>query len=383
MLKANKKAIIICPYDFYGNSACSNRIRAFCSVLNQNNISVTIFTLSQEAKEKANSTNDLLEVKVIKNDKVMAQGFLKRFVNELILSFKLICNSGKEHCDIQIVSSPFMGLIIATLFSKHLRKTHLDIRDLVWNYLPSNSFTDKLKKNLISFIIINSLKAYSSISCTNVCEKVYLEKKLSKKSNKINIFQVSNGIDRKRFESLSSLKYKNKSSEKKIVTYIGNVGLAQRLDSFIATADLLPNYDFYVVGDGNDLERIRNLSTNALHDNFFMKGSMNFSEILDIYEKSDILFAQLSIEFSSAIPSKLYEYLSTGKPIVYGGIGSAKDLLSKFDNNIVCSPCEPREICSSIEKINCGDFQISKSNIKQIHNNYIREDCCKKLLDLF
>lgn len=383
MLRADKKAIIICPYDFYGNSACSNRIRAFCSVLNENNISVTIFTLSEGEKEKANSTNDLLEVKIIKNDKVIPQGFVKRFVNELILSFKLICHSRKEHCDIQIVSSPFMGLIIATLFSKHLRKTHLDIRDLVWKYLPSNSFIDKLKKNLISFIIINSLKAYSSISCTNVYEKVYLEKKLAKKLNKINIFQVSNGVNRSRFESLSSLKYKNNTSEKKIVTYIGNVGLAQRLDSLIATANLLPNYDFYVVGDGNDLERIRNLSINALNGNFFMKGPMNFFEILDIYEKSDILFAQLSTEFASAIPSKLYEYLSTGKPIVYGGIGSAKDLLAKFENNIVCSPCNPAEICSSIKKINCGDFQISQSNIKQIDNSYIREDCCKKLLDLF
>ena len=383
MQGVNKKAIIICPYDFFGNSACSNRIRAFCSVLNQNNIRVTIFTLSESIKEKPNSTSDLLEVKVIKNDKASPQGFLKRFINELILSFKLIHHSSKEICDLQIVSSPFMGLIITTLFSKHLRKTHLDIRDLVWDYLPSNSYTDKLKKFLISFIMINSLKSYSSISCTNENERSYLEKKLSKKLNKINIIKVSNGIDRSRFKSLSSLKYKNNTNEKKIVTYIGNVGLAQRLDSLIATADLLPNYDFYVVGDGNDLERIKNLSINALNGNFFIKGSMDFFEILDIYEKSDILFAQLSSEFSSAIPSKLYEYLSTGKPLVYGGVGSAKDFLSKFENNIVCNPCIPADICSSIKKINCYDFQISQSNIKQIHNNYIREDCCKKLLDLF
>ena len=53
-------------------------------------------------------------------------------------------------------------------------------------------------------------------------------------------------------------------------------------------------------------------------------------DLFEIYTDSDILYAQLKKEFEGAVPSKLYEYLSTGKFIIYGGLGEALNLLENL-----------------------------------------------------
>ena len=48
-------------------------------------------------------------------------------------------------------------------------------------------------------------------------------------------------------------------------------------------------------------------------------GLLSWADLFEIYTVSDILYAfNLKKEFEGAVPSKLYEYLSTGKFIIYG-----------------------------------------------------------------
>ena len=73
--------------------------------------------------------------------------------------------------------------------------------------------------------------------------------------------------------------------------------------------------------------------------------------VLEIYKNTDILYAQLSKEFSSAIPSKLYEYLASGKCIIYGGYGEALKKLKDFENVFFVKPDKVDDLVISIKKL--------------------------------
>jgi hypothetical protein len=76
-----------------------------------------------------------------------------------------------------------------------------------------------------------------------------------------------------------------------------------------------------------------------------------------------------------AMPSKLYEYLSTGLPVIYGGDGPAKNILSEFENVTVVPPDEPRMLNENLVKMSTYiNAAQNISNIVKIQKNFIRED---------
>ena len=84
------------------------------------------------------------------------------------------------------------------------------------------------------------------------------------------------------------------------------------------------------------------------------------------------------------MPSKLYEYLSTGKYIIYGGQGVASATLSKFENVSLIQPCSVEILKQEIEKV-LSEFNssLSASNREKIQAQYIRDVTVKYLISLF
>ena len=106
------------------------------------------------------------------------------------------------------------------------------------------------------------------------------------------------------------------------------------------------------------------------------------TEILKYYERSKILFAQLKENFSMAMPSKLYEYASTGLPIVYGGKGEAVKFVERLENGYVFKPSNVEKCKNLISDIFRQDIKISTHNRKFIEANFIREVNAEKLLTI-
>ncbi len=74
------------------------------------------------------------------------------------------------------------------------------------------------------------------------------------------------------------------------------------------------------------------------------------------------------------MPSKLYEYLSTGKYIIYAGFGVAKDVLEKFERVEVIPPSDNIALNQAIDHaINQTDLrEFSTINRNIIKENFIR-----------
>src|SRR6266446_7404861 len=62
----------------------------------------------------------------------------------------------------------------------------------------------------------------------------------------------------------------------------------------------------------SDFERVRMAVNDRVASNVRLHGPMLWEEAIHWYSKSDVLYTQLSPAFSTAMPSKLYEYLATG-----------------------------------------------------------------------
>ena len=119
----------------------------------------------------------------------------------------------------------------------------------------------------------------------------------------------------------------------------------------------------------------------------FNNYDFNFYDIelhlLKVYEETSILYAQLSHNFLYAVQSKLYEYLASGKYIIYGGCGEASLVMYKFENNKVINPDNVEELSKAIKESleNENYKKISTFNREKIYSAYLREKCVSDLFN--
>mgnify|MGYP000093590381 CR=1 FL=1 len=79
----------------------------------------------------------------------------------------------------------------------------------------------------------------------------------------------------------------------------------------------------------------RKINANNIH----FKGNVDWEKVVHEYKKSDILYAQITQKYSSAVPTKIFEYIATGLPVVLGlPNGPAKEIFSKFSGVYIHNP---------------------------------------------
>ena len=139
---------------------------------------------------------------------------------------------------------------------------------------------------------------------------------------------------------------------------------------------------FKIVGAGIEYEKIQNLVSVEKISNVEFTGRIPWDNVKDYYDNTNILYAQLTPDFAGAMPSKLYEYLSTGKYIIYGGQGQAVDKLREFNNNQVIPPIDSKALVDAIKKAaeRTDISQLSQENRQKIKEHYIRENTARKLI---
>lgn len=302
--------------------------------------------------------------------------FIKRAFLEMKIASSALNKANELNCDINLITIPSMFLLhLSWLLTGNSTKI-LDIRDLSWEYLDENSLVNRVAKRIFTYSALVNFKRFNILSVTNDHEFEYVSKYIQSTQK---IVKVPNGVAQKVFNELSAIT--ENTTNVLTVTYVGNVGLAQDLSTLIVVSKQLPQVVFNIVGDGTDFERVFAL-TDSKQTNLKFLGRKNFDSLIGIYNHSDILYAQLTPDFSSAMPSKLYEYLSTGKYVLYGGNGVARNTLMKFENVSLVEPCDVASLKSEIETI--IDSQkykgLSVSNRELIKSQYIRDITVKMLV---
>ena len=357
-----------------------NRILSFLIGAHQRGYDVLLISPGDEPVKLAQMP-DRFRHKVVGPRHSGHAGFIGRSIRETILARKLLKESRNCQCEKIFISIPSMFLLFLSPRQKG-KSTYLDVRDLTWEYLSGNSWFQSLAKRFFRRVAKCRIGRFSSVIVTNPTENRYLQETLGVPENKVTM--IPNGISTKQFEALSGLGKKDrKEGDPVVVSYVGNVGLPQNLLVLLQVAKKMPDLIFNIIGTGEDIERVRAYKNKHHVPNAHLLGRVRWEEVPEFYSSTDILYAQLSPSFSGALPSKLYEYLSTGKFFVYGGEGQAPEFLSSFDNHLVVPPDNADALKHAIEEaVRSERHKLSSAgNIDGIRKNYLREANASRWFD--
>ncbi|MGE8653413.1 MAG: glycosyltransferase [Acinetobacter gandensis] len=305
--------------------------------------------------------------------------FTKRALVEAKVAFDAINKANQLNCNYNLVMIPSMFLLHFSFLLKN-KKNILDVRDLSWEYLSDSSYIKRFAKHMFRTIASLNLNKFLIMNVNSAHEYEYMTNLGFPKQS---IMQVQNGVAKNVYIELSKID-NSVDYLKPVISYIGNVGLAQDLTTFIEASKSLPDWEFNIVGHGTDFDRVKKL-VGEKKSNLKFWGQVDFVKIKEIYKLSNVLYAQLTPEFCGAMPSKLYEYLVTGRYVIYGGVGEACKNLEKFNNVSIIPPQDVGALVKELEKIKKLDTYniISHSNKFLIEEEFIREDIIDKFIVFF
>jgi glycosyltransferase involved in cell wall biosynthesis len=134
-----------------------------------------------------------------------------------------------------------------------------------------------------------------------------------------------------------------------IVAYTGVHGLAQGLDTLLSSADLLRGHreiQFCFFGDGPEKPRLRSIAAERGLENVQFYSPLPASQMVELLAAVDVCVVPLKRNdlFKGALPSKLFEALGAGVPVLVGLDGEAKELIEKSQSGLPVEPENPEDM---------------------------------------
>ena len=161
-------------------------------------------------------------------------------------------------------------------------------------------------------------------------------------------------------------------------TFAGNVGTVQNLENVIRGFALVAeSYDrirLNIVGDGSNLENLKNIVKKENIANVHFWGRKPLKEMPRWFEGSDVLIISLIDEpiFSLTVPAKFQAYLASGKPIYCVMNGEVADLIINNKIGFVSHPNNIDDIKAGFEKFLSApkhELEAFGSNMKLLLSN--------------
>ena len=359
------------------NCAGTNRILALVREL-EKKYKINVICISEKGKKPNDFVfSENIHVYYIYQKEYDSEKFYTRAVHELYYALKLATRSNKFPSDMVIATSPQMFIIPSVAIFARGKKI-IDIRDLVWEYIDGKSIYTKLVKFSLSKLMQYAITRYRYITVTNDHEYAWIVKNIPGSRDKIE--KITNGIEIYKFEELNRLEKKEVSPF--TLTYIGNVGIAQNIKVLVDIARKIPDIQINIVGEGNKYRELKEYARQHQINNITFFGKVHRDKIIDFYQNSSVLFAQLDEKFSAAMPSKLYEYASTGLPIIYAGTGVAREFVNKLENCTTINPGDVKALEVAVKRYKEAPTEISQKNRDFVYKNFIREKQSQKMVDI-
>ena len=314
------------------------RMKALVNELNSRGHKVTVLTgvpnRYDSIEWKSKNENAIERIVRIKVPKQKGNLFLRGisysifFIKAFLKAIKLASDS-----DAIVATTPQLLVAYIGAIVSHKRKIPLilDVRDL-WPdvMLDMNLTQDKS----IVYKILKKIELY----CYKHADRIVINspaffEPIKKLSGKEPIL-ITNGIDDELFELLSEADpIKIEDQTRYIITYAGNVGIAQDLDVLIKLAKKFEKkYIFRIIGDGSAKEKLMESVIENKIRNIEFINPVPRKKLQQYYKETDAFFVHLKdIDmFKKTIPSKVFEYVATGKPVVYGLKGISRTIMEEL-----------------------------------------------------
>jgi glycosyltransferase involved in cell wall biosynthesis len=140
-----------------------------------------------------------------------------------------------------------------------------------------------------------------------------------------------------------------------LVGYVGNMGLAQRLDTVLEAAEQLRHepVTFLFLGEGIEKQRLMALARARALGNVRFLGGVPRQQVPSVLATCDALLVILRDDplFEITMPSKIYEYMAAAKPILCSVGGEAAALVAESGCGLPVRPSDGEALAESIRTL--------------------------------
>lgn len=324
-------------------------------------------------------------------------GFAKRVLDYLSFMFSgFIMGLFINRVDIIIGTSPQFFTVCATYFLSIVKRKPwvFELRD-IW---PESIRTVGVMTQSHTLDILEKLELflYRRATCVVSVTHSFKETLISRGINGEKIKVVTNGVDLTRFTSLKKSQDLCEShclQGKFIAGYIGTHGLAHSLDTLLDAAKILdekhPEEAIHILmlGDGANKEELISRARREELDNVTFVDSVSKREVVNYWSLLDVSIIHLkkSPLFKQVIPSKLFECMGMGIPIVHGVWGESAKIVESEQVGLVFEPENARELVDALLKLKKGNDSLRalyKNNALKTAQKYNRKRLAKNMLEL-
>lgn len=291
------------------------------------------------------------------------EGFVKRILDyQSFMVTATLASPFVRGVDVVIGTSPqFFTACAAYVVSRMKRVPYLfELRDL-WpesiravGAMKDSAVLDWVEK-LELFLY---RKAAAVVSVTNAFRDNLIRRGID--GSKVHV--VTNGVDISRFtprEKDAQLVEKLGLQGKFVAGYIGTHGMAHALETLLEAAAKLkarPDGDRYrliLLGDGARKAELMQQAQAMKLDNVIFVESVSKDEVVRYWSLLDVSVIHLRKTelFTTVIPSKLFECMGMGIPVLHGVAGESAGIVEKEGAGIVFEPENADALCGGLVKL--------------------------------
>lgn len=171
-----------------------------------------------------------------------------------------------------------------------------------------------------------------------------------------------------------------------LITFAGNIGVAQGLDILIPVArkvrELNLSVCFVLIGDGRDKIRLQNLVDSEGLQEFFQFIDKQPSQMIPSYlaiSDAGLLILKKSNIFSMTIPAKLQTYMACGVPIIGSVDGESQHIIKQAKAGLVADAEDIDQLVETVSTF-CSLSQFEREAMGESARQYALEHYNKRIL---
>jgi glycosyltransferase involved in cell wall biosynthesis len=260
-------------------------------------------------------------------------GVLPRLRNYFSFVYSSIANFKRlPKTELILIESPPLFLSWSAYYIARRWKANVvfNVSDL-W---PESAEKLNIVRNKLLLNLAYRLEAWSYKKATLVTGQTQgIVKNIESRFPKVICHWMPNGIDRFVFDSVTKESSKLEElglANKKVFIYAGIIGHAQSLDTLIRAAALvkhMPDFAMLIIGDGpvkSDLVALNKELNAGVH---FLPNTPKFEVLGMVASAYSYIVPLKDLEiFRGAIPSKIFDPLAMGIPVLLGVDGECRDI---------------------------------------------------------
>lgn len=204
-----------------------------------------------------------------------------------------------------------------------------------------------------------------SHACTGQSLQI-TERLQSDGSKRTHLFR--NGVDFNRFDVVRKKMAKPERSGRLRIVYAGLLGIAQGVLSLCRNIDFASlGAELHIYGEGSEKTELSEYLTKNPDRGIYIYPAVHRDKVPETLMQYDATIIPLIKPIYGAVPSKIYEAMAAGLPVIFSGGGEGETIINEHKAGWVCTPSDYKQIAGKIAEVTA----MNKEEIEKVQANCI------------